>query len=110
MQCVRCGLINPPGSRRCDCGQTLGGPREKDWNERFERAQSKPRPWRIAVGIVLPAGKVGQFFMSGGTGFLQSPDPAERAGAYFGDALLFAGAVWLIYSGFRQTRVKLPKD
>jgi hypothetical protein len=109
MQCVRCGLINPPDSKRCDCGQTLGAPKDKDWNERFGRAQSKPPHWRIAVGALLIVGKIGQFFSSGGTGILQSPNPSERAGAWFGDILLFAGAAWLIYSGFRSTRVKIPK-
>jgi hypothetical protein len=106
MQCVRCGLINPAESKRCDCGQTLGAPIEKDWNERFERAQSKPRYWRIAVGAFLIVGKIGQFFMSGTTGLLQSPDPSERAGAWFGDVLLVAAAVWLIYSGSKPARVR----
>jgi hypothetical protein len=29
---------------------------DKDQNERFERAQKKPRHWRIVVGLLLLAG------------------------------------------------------
>jgi len=109
MQCVRCGLINPPDSKRCDCGQTLGAPIEKDWSERFERAQAKPRHWRIVLGIILIALKVGQLFANGEHGLLQSPNLYERAGAYFGDLFLFVLAGWLIYTGFKPARVKISK-
>jgi hypothetical protein len=68
MECVRCGPINPPGSKRCDCGQTIRAPKENDWNERFGRAQLKPRCWRIAAGDIVIVEEIGQFFVSGSTG------------------------------------------
>jgi len=82
----------------------------KDWNERFERSQAKPRHWRIVVGVILIALKIGQFPANGEHGLLQSPNLAERSGAYFGDALLFAFAAWLIYSGFKPAKAKIPGD
>jgi hypothetical protein len=94
---------------KCDCGQTLGGPIEKNWDERFERAQSKPRDWRVALGAVPTMGKIGQFFMSGGTDLLQSPNTAERTGAWFGDALVFVLAAWLIYFGVQASESKNPR-
>jgi len=109
MQCVRCGLINSPESKRCDCGQTLGAPKEKDWNERFERAEAKPPYWRVFIGAILIVGRIGQF-VSPGDNLIQPTDTAARLGSYFGSAVVLAGASWLIYSGFKPRRVKIPRD
>lgn len=83
---------------------------EKDWNERFERSQAKPRHWRIAVGVVLIAIKIIQFASPGGLEFLENPNTAGLAGSIFGDVVIFALAGWLIYSGFKPAKVKIPKD
>lgn len=37
-------------------------------------------------------------------------DVAHRLGALLGDVIVFALAVWLIYTGRRPAKVNLPKD
>lgn len=44
MQCVRCGLVNPPGATRCDCGQLLDAPKENEGT-----GGKKPRHRRIVA-------------------------------------------------------------
>jgi hypothetical protein len=105
------------GRRQAEAGQREEAdetgqmsPQKKDWNERFERAQKRPRHWRIALGVVLTAIKIIQFASPGGLEFLENLNTAGLAGSIFGDVVIFVLAGWLIYSGFKPGKITILKD
>jgi hypothetical protein len=81
---------------------------EKDWNERFQRAQAKPRVGRVVVGIGIIVVRV--FTLAYGIPEIYLETFANRLGALLGDMILFALAIWLIYTGRRPAKVNIPKD
>jgi hypothetical protein len=82
---------------------------DKDWNERFERGHDKSRHWRIAVGLILIGLKVTQY-VAPAPNLLAPMNRYEQIGGYFGNVAFLALACWLIYSGFRAKKIKIPPD
>jgi hypothetical protein len=82
---------------------------DKDWNERFERAQRKPRHWRIAVGVLL-IGIEAKNHLAPDPNLLAADNPSQQLGMNVAAVLIVALSCWLIYSGFKPKKVSIPKD
>jgi hypothetical protein len=82
---------------------------DKDWNERFERDQNKPRHWRIVVGLLLIAVEA-KNHIGPDPNLLTADDPSQQLGMHVAAVLLVALGCWLIYSGFKPKTVRIPKD
>ena len=90
----------------------------KDWSERFERAQGKQRPVRVWIGVLILIAKGWSIFgdtrksSPGVLGCLDlyPPTNAEAVGYDMGSIGLWPLAVWLIVSGVRTRRPKIPAE
>ena len=78
---------------------------EKDWSERFERTQAKPRIGRVVLGAFILIARVGHILMIPG-GFAQRldlwpPNNGEAVGYDLAGLTMWILAVWLIVSGLK---------
>ena len=87
---------------------------EKNWTERFETAQQKPKTWRVAVGLIILLVKVSSIIQPHtsndvlGRLDLYPSTNAEALGYDLASTLLWLAAVWLIVSGLQSRKVVLP--
>jgi hypothetical protein len=82
---------------------------EKDWNERFERSQKKPRYWRIVVGLLLIVVEA-KNHIAPDPNLLKADNPSQQLGMNIAAVLIVVLGCWLIYSGFRPKKVGISKD
>jgi hypothetical protein len=75
---------------------------EKDWSERFEGTQKKRRHWRIVLGLVLVLAPSPLPNHAQGT--------AGDFGMYTARILIAVLGYWLLYSGFKPAKAKIPPD
>jgi hypothetical protein len=92
----------------------MAGSLAKDWNDRFERAQVKPRTWRVVVGALILFSKVGHFVTTQGDIMkrldLWAPVNSEALGYDVASSLMWLLAIWLIASGLQPRQVQLPPE
>jgi hypothetical protein len=87
---------------------------EKNWSERFEKAQPRQRTWRVFLGAFILIAKIGHIVSSEG-GIVQRLDlwpldNSEAIGYDFASVGLWILAAWLIASGVRSRKVELPPE
>jgi hypothetical protein len=90
----------------------------KDWTQRFEKAEQKPRVGRLVFGILILLSKASHFIAvnpdqpKGIMGLLDlwPPTNAEAIGYDLGSTLLWLVALWLIVTGVQPKAVTLPPE